>query len=631
MVASGGDRGVRDAWYRRLFAVLAEHSDAYVSCVDRARRIHFHNRTLSRSLSELLGSRMDDFLAPDCRDQVVAGVERAFSSREAQRLEYEVLLKDSARRYMNTCIVPFSGPDGEDLALLLTRDVTDRRHLMGELEKSLEFRRRVVENLPDLVALVNEEQQIVWANRAPSGSAHSDLGGRPLEDFFPSLISVEALEATQAAIARALDSGVGAQYEACAPGGGGEPDAWYLIRTVPAHAEGKTANVLLICSDITEGRRLQEALREAEDRLHKAQQLQSLGDLAGGIAHDFNNLIQVIAGNVSVAQESVERGVSPREELEQALCAAGRAAELTSRLLAVGRRKHLELKTVDLWALVEHSLRMLRSALPENITLQRQAPMASCFVRADAPHFEQVLLNLCVNARDAMPEGGTLSVGVEPSDPCHVVVCVRDTGVGIAPADLPRVFEPFFTTKGTGSGLGLAAAVGIVEAHGGAMVAESTVGRGTSMSIRLPRASPEPQAQERAVERANGSCTILIAEDADLIRAQTVRTLERAGYSVLQAENGVQAVEAFRANRNEAHLLILDVIMPELDGWQAYLQIARLCPNVKVLFTTGYAGNALPDDLSQRGARLLSKPYTSAVLLEHVRELLGSHVPPPLT
>jgi len=266
---------------------------------------------------------------------------------------------------------------------------------------------------------------------------------------------------------------------------------------------------------------------------------------------------------------------------------------------------------------------MLRRAIPENVVLQYEPPAIRYFVALDAPQFEQVLINLCVNARDAMPDGGTLSVGIEPDGPAHVLVSVSDTGTGIAPESLSRVFEPFFTTKGAGSGLGLAVAAGIVAAHGGTMVAESDGRKGTTMKVRLPCVEPasDPPGQDPD-SASRGSGVILVAEDEDLVRAQVDRILRRAGYTVLQANNGMRAVELFRQHRDRIDLVILDVVMPELDGWRAYLLMEQLVPSVKVLFTTGYAASVLPQDFAARGARLLSKPYKPQRLLAQVRELL---------
>jgi two-component system cell cycle sensor histidine kinase/response regulator CckA len=531
-----------------------------------------------------------------------------------------VLLGDGKLTHMSSRIVPFRGPQGEELALLLTRDVTQQRQLMDDLQQSLEFRRRVVEHLPDFVSLVDAEGRFMWVNRLAPGLSPERVIGKKMREFS----SPETMPAQQSAVRAAFESGTIQQYDVEGYGDGSST-AWYHSRVVPVRSEDKVEHVLIITSDITERKRTEQALRAAEERLHRAQRLESLGQLAGGIAHDFNNLIQVIAGNLAFARESLANGESAFEELEQAMRAADRAADLTSHLLAVGRRKRVDRKRVDLGSLIDHSVRMLRRAMPENIRLVYEPAPEHFFVEIDAPQFEQVFINLCVNARDAMPDGGTLRILLQPDGSEHVLLCVRDTGVGIAPENLARVFEPFFTTKGTGSGLGLAVAAGIIAAHGGVIIPESQPGQGTTMSIRLPRVAAASQPPPRPGLREQPAAgVILIAEDEALVRAQLARTLERAGYRVLQAEHGSRAVELFRAHQREIDLVILDVIMPELDGWQVFLRISELEPSVRVLFTTGYSANALPEDSVAREPRLLQKPYNPAVLLELVRELMLS-------
>jgi CheY-like chemotaxis protein len=298
---------------------------------------------------------------------------------------------------------------------------------------------------------------------------------------------------------------------------------------------------------------------------------------------------------------------------------------LTSRLLAVGRRKRLDPTRIDLGALASASMRMLRAAIPENVNIVFEPPTESFFVEVDAPQFEQVLINLCVNARDAMPNGGTLRVWLEPGGKNDVVLSVADDGIGIPRDNLPRVFEPFFTTKGTGSGLGLAVAAGIIAAHGGTISAESDGVRGTTHQVRLPRTDgSSPEASAAPSGSLGGSATLLVAEDEPRVRAQVVRILRRAGYTVLEAENGARAVEVFRGHEGSIDLLVLDAIMPLCDGWQAFLQIERLKPGIQALFTTGYAANVLPADFMARGARLLCKPFKADELLAKVGELLGS-------
>ncbi len=610
---------VGDALLSALFRALLQDSSGYVGCIDRERRCLFVNRSLSRDPSEFIGKPFETFVTPAHRDAAVRAVEQAYESGEPGQLEYTVVAADGSHRHISARLVPFKSPLGHDLALMLMDDVTDQRQMAAELERSQDFRRRVVEHLPDFVSLIDRDHRFVWVNRLAPGLAMSDVIGKDLSLFQ----APESLPAARAAISAAFDGHI-SQYESEGYKDG-QSKAWYQVRVVPVVLESRVENVLLITSDITERKRAEHALRQAEEQLHRAQRLESLGQVAGGIAHDFNNLLQVIDGNLSFALQLLGKGSVPLEEIEQSLRATRRAAELTSHLLTIGRRKRVDTKRLELGELVATAVRMLRRAVPDHIVIRYDRPASPCFVELDAPQFEQVLLNLCVNARDAMADGGALTIRIAPDGPLHVVMSVADTGCGIMPENLTRVFEPFFTTKGTGSGLGLAVAAGIVGAHGGLITAESDGVTGTVMKVRLPLVAAGAEADApnvAATSRASG--TILVADDEEMVRAQAVRILEDAGYTVLQASDGARAVELFRQNRSRVDLVLLDAIMPDLDGWQAFLQMQALEPGVKVLFTTGYAADVLPEDFAARGARLLSKPYKSQALVTNVHELLDT-------
>jgi two-component system, cell cycle sensor histidine kinase and response regulator CckA len=435
-------------------------------------------------------------------------------------------------------------------------------------------------------------------------------------------VSAEGAREAYAAIDAAFASATPQYYEIEGPTGE-DTTAWFAVRVVPLMSGEVVEHVLLITTDVTQRRLVARALLEKEERLHRAQHLETLGQLAGGIAHDFNNLLQAIEGNLSFVKEGLQRGESPIEDLDQALRATERAGELTSRLLAVGRRSRVAPQRVELGSLVEQAMQMLRRVIPENIRLSHEVPPTQLLVSLDPSSFEQVLINLCVNARDAMPDGGSLKISVAADGDEHAVMLVSDTGGGIPPESLSRVFEPFFTTKGAGSGLGLAVAAGIMAAHGGDITAHSDGHSGTTMKVRLPRVSVMAPEGETPSERVlHGAGVILVAEDEDLVRTQVVRILSRAGYTVLQASNGAVAVDMFRQHADTIDLVLLDVVMPELDGWRAYQHIVELRPAVKVMFTTGYAANVLPHDFAARGARLLSKPYRRHQLLAEVQDLL---------
>jgi PAS domain S-box-containing protein len=610
------DAALQNALLHGLLTALP----SYVACLDRERRLLFVNRTLTRNIADVLGKPIELYVEAAHRQSVIAAIELAFSMGERQVVQYAAATADGKIRQLTAEVHPLSDPSGRSLALLLITDETERRHLPSELPRSEAFERRVIENLPDYVSMLDREHRFIWVNRVAPGLDVEQVLGVTIETF----LAPDSIAPTSAAIDAAFTTGLAGQCET-----EGYRDAhstrWVLNRAVPLDRGGKVDAVLLITSDISQLKRAEQALREKDKQLQHAQHLESIGQLAGGIAHDFNNLLQVIDGNLHFVREGLANGEGINEDLEQALRATRAAAELTSRLLAVGRRKRLAPTRVDLGALTSVNMRMLRAAIPENVNILFEPPAEPCFVQVDAPEFEQVLINLCVNARDAMPHGGNLRIWIEPDGVDHVALNVTDDGVGIPKEHLARVFEPFFSTKVAGSGLGLAVVAGIIAAHGGTIDAESDGVRGTTMRVRLLRTKGEPQPPRPVNESTlEARATILVAEDEPLVRAQVVRILEGAGHIVLSAENGLRAIELFQAAGGSINLLVLDAIMPHCDGWRAYVEIARVEPGIKALFTTGYAANVLPPDFSARGAQLLSKPFKPADLVAKVNAMLGS-------
>ncbi len=601
-----------------LFAALAGASNAFISCLDSERRVVFLNRTLSRDLSNILGRRTEEFIAPAHRDSMIETVNAALQTNTPQVLDYDAVLSGGDKRLLRTRLVPFVGPRGKTYVLQITEDLTEHQRLVAELQESVRLRALIVENLPDSVMLLDREHRYVWVNRPVAGYTVEQMLGQPYHRFVPP----QQYQATKPAIDAAFENDDEASLETLIDDGA--TTRYLLTRVVPTHS-AEMDNVLLLVSDMTEQRVMETALRAAEERFHRVQRLESVGQLAGGVAHDFNNLLQVIDGNLHFARENLRLGESADDELAQALRATERAAELTAHLLAVGRRQRVSPQRADIDELVSANLRMLRRVIPENIQLEYNSPKGECWVEVDQQQFDQVMINLCVNARDAMPSGGRLTIDVTLEPPQTVALRISDTGPGIPEENLLRIFEPFFTTKGAGSGLGLSVVEGIIAAHGGTIVAESSPGAGASFIVRLPRSESGTvvDAGHRAPQVGGQEC-VLIAEDEGMVRDQLVRALTRAGYEVLATDNGRRAVEMFREHSEHVDLVLLDVIMPEMDGWQAYRKIEEIRPGTRVLFSTGYASTLLPKDVASKGALVLNKPYNPRVLLQRVREVLDT-------
>ena len=382
---------------------------------------------------------------------------------------------------------------------------------------------------------------------------------------------------------------------------------------------------------------------DLEERYHQSQKLEAIGQLAGGIAHDFNNLLLVINGYSEMAHESVDEGSQAKRALEGVMEAGQRAATLVSQLLAFSRRQMIQPETLNLNDVVSDLMKMLTRIIGEHIRLDFVPAQALEPIYADRGMMEQIIMNLSVNSRDAMSEGGELTIEtdevelngdfaetqpwVEPGP--YVMLTVSDTGCGMDEETLGHIFEPFFTTKGVGqgTGLGLATVYGIVRQHKGAIVPSSTLGEGTTFKVYLPVTRKEPARDEPKVETvpAGGTETILLVED-DLAVLKLVRQLlERKGYTVLTANNGKVAVDLFEQHADEIDLVILDVIMPEKSGVEARIAIKKENPGVPVLFATGYADNAFDTDfIMSESQPLLRKPYEPSELYRAVREAIDS-------
>jgi len=383
--------------------------------------------------------------------------------------------------------------------------------------------------------------------------------------------------------------------------------------------------------------------KELEEQLRQAQKMEAVGQLAGGVAHDFNNLLQAILGNAELAREFLPDGADSQEELDEILKAADRAKGLVAQLLAFSRRQMLQLEPLDLGDVVCDLSRMVRRVIGEHIQLIIQPVSGLRPVHADRGQVEQVLLNLCVNARDAMPGGGEITISVRnvtvehkegqpaewPSAGEFVVIKVADTGSGMTPETLSRIYEPFFTTKeaGRGTGRGLSTVYGIVRQHGGRMKVHSAPREGTTFEVFFPslsseEATPVPEMEPERAGMGEGEL-ILVAEDNEGVRRLAVRLLERAGYTVIAAEDGEAGLALFQRHKDEVKLALLDVVMPGLSGPDLYRQIQKIRPGLKVVFASGFndptAGKQFVLD---PGHELVRKPFEKDALLRILRRKL---------
>jgi nitrogen-specific signal transduction histidine kinase len=394
--------------------------------------------------------------------------------------------------------------------------------------------------------------------------------------------------------------------------------------------------------DITERKRVEEERATLQEQLRQSQKMEAIGQLAGGVAHDFNNLLTVIKGYCQLSLVEIKESTPIRDTFEVINKAADKATDLTRQLLAFSRRQIMEAIVLDLNELLQNLEKMLRRIIGEDIELVTSLKQDLGRVKADPGQIEQVVMNLAVNAKDAMSKGGKLiietanaeldeayartHVAVTPGP--YVMIAVSDTGTGMTPEVRDRVFEPFFTTKGKGkgTGLGLSMVYGIVKQSSGNIWVYSEPGKGTTFKIFLPRVD-EPveklKVQETVEEVLRGSETILVVEDDKEVRNLAVRILKRQGYTVLDGSYGDEAFNVCRQHRGPIHLLLTDVVMPGMDGRALSESLSQLHPEMKVLYMSGYTDDAIVrHGVMAKGVNYIQKPFTVDALTKKVREVL---------
>ncbi len=409
--------------------------------------------------------------------------------------------------------------------------------------------------------------------------------------------------------------------------------------------DGSIENYVAVKRDITEQERLHEEREQLRAQYHQAQKMEAVGRLAGGVAHDLNNLLTPVLGYSELLIEDLAADAGSRQLAEQIFTVAVRARELVGQLLAFGRRQPLEIQVVDLNESIERFIPLLRRTIREDIVIHWQPAERALWVRVDEGQLEQVLMNLAVNAQDAMHGGGEIHIAtamldltssddrqghdVEPGR--YVALGVADTGEGMGTAVRERAFEPFFTTKplGEGTGLGLSTVHGIVTQHGGRISLASEPGEGTELTVLFPSvAKGRPKAVTRAPASGSsqrGHETVLVVEDDETVRVLVVSILSRFGYEVLEARSGEEALRILATQADTIQLLVTDVIMPGMDGKELADQVLAAAPNVRVLFMSGYPAKVIAGQtLLHDGADIIQKPFTVATFLARVRAVLSS-------
>ena len=518
-------------------------------------------------------------------------------------------------------------------ALLEALERARQREALREQERLL---RQIIDANPSLIFVKDWNGRFVLVNQATAhvyGTTVDALVGKTDGDFNRNMEEVAHFLRDDRDVMSSGQSKIIAEEPVTNPAG---ETRWFQTIKVPLRspAEG-TATLLGVATEITERKRL-------EEQLLQSQKMEAVGQLAGGVAHDFNNILTAIVGYTDLLAAELASNVRQLEDLEEIRKAARRAAALTRQLLAFSRKQVLEPRIIDVNAVVLNLDKMLRSLISENIELKTDLADNLGAARADPNQIEQVIMNLAINARDAMPDGGTVTietgnvtlddayagqhVSVIPGE--YVMLAVSDTGCGMDAKTQSRIFEPFFTTKpaGRGTGLGLSTVYGIVKQTGGNIWLYSEPGKGTTFKVYLPAIAALPEdigkvAPAEAPRRGAG--TVLVVEDDEQLRRLTHRALDAQGYTVLVADRGGTALDIARRHKGEIDLLLTDVIMPDTNGRKLAETIRAARPGMRVLYMSGYPDGAIASHgMLEPGVAYLAKPFTTEAITRRVREVL---------
>jgi PAS domain S-box-containing protein len=753
----------------KLFRLITENAADMIAVVDtEGKRIYnslSYQKVLGYSPAELQRSSAFEQIHPDDRERVAAAGVEARRTGKGKTLEYRIRHKDGTWRVLeSTSSVIRSGKGEPDLLVIVNRDVTGRKQAEEALRAQHDLLRALIDNMPDLIYVKDDESRFVLANRALAqlmGAKNpEDLLGKTDFDYFPKELATAYYSDEQAILQTGLPLLNQEERSVDAEGNA----KWLSTSKVPLRdRQGETIGIIGIGRDITVGKQAEETLRQSETsfrsvvegapygifrasvdgrflrvnsalqemlgyrtltelldanlgdhvfrnradfhhlvellgsvdefkdvemewkrkddspitvlcsgrkveggdenttynevfvediterrvlerQLRMAAKMEAVGRLSGGIAHDFNNLLGVIIGYSQMLARKMERDNPLHEYIEEIEKAGQRATSLTRQLLAFSRQQILTPKVLNLNELVSDMVKMLPRLIGEDIAISTKLEPAIGSVKADQGQIEQVVMNLAVNARDAMPSGGRLTIGTadavfdemyarqhpgaKPGK--YVMLSVADSGVGMNSQTLQHIFEPFFTTKevGKGTGLGLATVYGIMKQSGGYIWVDSELGNGSCFQIFLPhveeavthvaeQTSPSPNSQ--------GSETILVAEDAEPLRKLARTFLEERGFQVLTASSGEEALKVAAEFSGEIHLLLTDVVMPGMNGRVLAEQLLPKRPGMKVLYMSGYTDSFIAGHgVLEEGTHLLHKPFTEEVLISRIREVLKS-------
>jgi len=630
------ERRAQEKDSRRLAAIVESSDDAIIAATLEGVITDWNagaERMFGFTRNEMIGKPVALITPAELSNEPLECQAKLLEGASGVRIESERIRKDGKRIQVAIAISPIVNQDSQMVGgSAILRDITDRKYMEDALRRSAASYRSLVQNAPFGILKATLGGRILQANPAlvrmlGYASEEEVLNLDMANDVYRRPAEREGAMAWT----RTRDSAEGIELEFRRKEGSA-----FSVRCdihIVRDAHGQPEFLESFIEDVTERRDLEVQLRQR-------QKMEAIGLLAGGVAHDFNNLLGVISGYAELVGEQVAPGSGTFASVEQIRKAADRAAALTRQLLAFSRQQVLETKILDINFIVEEMSKMLPRLLGEDIELRSRLSPGIGAVKADQGQIEQVIMNLAVNARDAMPGGGRLVISTEqilmdsdlalkrsPMLPgSYVLLSVSDTGTGMDTQTQAHIFEPFFTTKerGRGTGLGLATVYGFVKQIGGYVWVESAPGAGSTFSIYLPVTEEmlrkgTPLAAAAASGRGTG--TILLVEDEESLRSLTRSVLEQNGYTVLEAGNGPEAVEVAQAAGRPIDVLLTDMVMPGMNGRAVAERVSRLYPEIKVVYMSGYTGFSSRESASFN-AVIIAKPFTRAVLLQKIREAL---------
>jgi PAS domain S-box-containing protein len=587
---------------------------------------------------------------PEDREAVTSAICRSRNPRAAHfRLEHRIVRPDGIRWVLVRGETFFEGEADARHAVRTVGAIVDVTY-----RKDAEL--ALLESRQQLRTAIDAAKLGVWSTDLETGVICGDELARSIygwredqvvtTDMLLNCIVPEDLERfrdRQAALTEGLgENGASAEYRIQLLDGG---IRWVSVRgNMVRDTSGKPARLVGVVQDITDQKRAEAEKLVLEQQFLHAQKMEAVGRLAGGIAHDFNNLLMVIRSYTEMMQDSLPAHDPLRKNTQAIMKAADRAASLTGQMLAFSRKQVLSPVVLNLNAAVAESAKMLQRLIGEDVELQVIPAESAWVVRADPDQIAQVLMNLSVNARDAMPQGGTLTITTRnftvdasfiakhpyflPGD--YAVFSVADTGTGISKEVEEQMFEPFFTTKsvGKGTGLGLSTVFGIVKQSGGYLLVDSEPGRGACFTIYLPRVKDAVATSEMFTAEwlQHGTETLLVVEDEDALRESIGEFLGALGYKILSAESGIRALTIAAQFEQPIDLMITDVVMPKMSGRELSQMLGSLRPELKTIFMSGYTDDAIVrHGVQEDGVAFLQKPFSLATLSRRVRDVLGKH------